>query len=340
MWQRIENWRSKDGAGSDLPGRWINLYPKGENRCTNLLAFQAVYAFYAGQNESETCLFGGYQIGIGEENMFEMKWGEPELSKEHPHLIVILEYLGGIKSILLDPATGQLYSFTDGKQIVATPCDGGYNARYVNGIGIVHPKNPLDGKDSMLRWFEEHANRLEHGHYKLGRLDDWYHCYECIVRYPPIPGASYCSRAVTRGVETVASAMYADEHNGFVISVRVRLLTPSDGQEYMSRDQRGFKTCQLIGQYWKVSVPLTDLSWEIRRDGVNGHMSILIEEGQYATCPNQTWDFMHRSVMEGDESCTMEGYFQCIPGSIAKPLGAAFNVRVAPFPLNWSAFLY
>ncbi len=75
-----------------------------------------------------------------------------------------------MKSILLDPAMGQLYSLTDGKQFVATPCDGGTNARIVDGIGIEHPVNPLDGKDSILRWFEEHVNRLEHGHYKLGLI--------------------------------------------------------------------------------------------------------------------------------------------------------------------------
>ncbi len=91
MWQQIEKWCSEGGTGSPaLPGQWITLCPKGVTQCANLLAFQAVYAFYAGQDSSETCLFGGYQIGIGEENMFEMKWSKPELSKKHPDHIVFL----------------------------------------------------------------------------------------------------------------------------------------------------------------------------------------------------------------------------------------------------------
>ena len=326
--------------------------------CDPLSAFHAVYAFYAGQEANDPPgFFGQYQIG--HDFMVDTMWCEPQfVSIQHQHQTgvgtMLREYIliaegAGLKSICLDPATGQTYYVSNGKQLVATPCEGGVNRSIISGLKSEQPVNPLDGKDSILRWFEEHANRLEQGHYSACRttytVDEKSSSLDCILRYPLIARAPYCSRAVTYGVETVASAMYAEEIDGFVISIDIRVLNPDDGEEYKSPKQRGFDTCELFSPKWKTSrhSPNPDQTSveEVRcKEVVNGYRPVLSEVG-YSTgsydCPGV---FSYQTVLESDMQCTMEGYFQCMPGSIDKPLGAAFQVRVAPLPLVISPFLY
>ena len=67
------------------------------------------------------------------------------------------------------------------------------------------------------------------------------------------------------------------------------LLTPDDGDEYMSPEQRGFETCQLVSRYWKISMkgqrrgprgaepqPIVQ---EVRGEGVIGMYPLLFEGG-------------------------------------------------------------
>jgi len=54
-----------------------------------------------------------------------------------------------------------------------------------------------------------------------------------------------CNRAVTRGVEVIASSIYVPEMRMHIFSIRIRLLAPDDSDEYMSPEQRGFETCQI-----------------------------------------------------------------------------------------------
>ena len=103
--------------------------------------------------------------------------------------------------------------------------------------------------DSLLRWFEEHAYRLESKFLSVGKI----HGFNSIVRYPTVADTANCSRAVTRGVEIVASSIYVPEVRMHIYSIRIRLLTPDDGDEYMTPEQRGFESCQLVSRYWKIS---------------------------------------------------------------------------------------
>ena len=44
--------------------------------------------------------------------------------------------------------------------------------------------------------------------------------------------------------------------------------------------------------------------------------------------------------IKGDTPSFLEGSLQSRPGSLAEPSGEVFDVRVAPFPLKYSQFLY
>jgi len=168
---------------------------------------------------------------------------------------------------------------------------------------------------------------------------------------------------VTRGVEVLASAVLAEEHSRFICSIRMRILTPGDGEEYMCPNQRGFDTCQVISDHWKITKFTPggpSIEKEFRSEGVtNGKYYPLLYEGGYN-------NFMHRvNDINGDvnihelellDSCdgtfafqlsgsadrpgSFEGYVQCVPGSKDEPSGEMFNVMVAPFPLKYSRFLF
>jgi len=146
-------------------------------------------------------------------------------------------------------------------------------------------KNASFQLDSLLRWFEEHANRLQKGFLSVGKIDR----FDSIVRYPTVADTANCSRAVTRGVEVVASSIYVPEMSMHVYSIRIRLLTPDDGDEYMSPEQRGFETCQLVSRYWKISMKgprrgprgaePQPVIQEVRGEGVIGMYPLLFEGG-------------------------------------------------------------
>ena len=170
-------------------------------------------------------------------------------------------------------------------QIFSAATEGYYQARKV-------ASNIADGKDSILRWFEEYTHRLHQHFYAVGILDphddddgDDNSVMFSLLRYPTVNDTASCSRAVTRGVEVVSSATFVEEMGMFVYSIRMRLLTPDDGDDYMSPEQRGFDTCQLVSRHWKISKfpangpPVID---EVRGEGVIGYFPILCEAGPQA----------------------------------------------------------
>jgi len=364
MWQKIEQWCSDEARTKGL-GRVIksSLLPGGSvteclmegTSCWH--AFQAIYAFYAGQCDTTSeiyvpfsGLFGGYQAY---DMASDTRWFKPRRSGSK----VTIAYTP-VEAIELDLKTGQLYFNTYRKQLVATPCVGGINRFVEMGVTFETPANKDDAKDSILRWFEEHANRLQRDYCSVGTLNSDETPSNnnlALLKYPSVADTVHCSRAVTRGIEIVASAVFVevDDSPLFIYSIRMRLLTPEDGEEYMSPEQRGFRMCQLRSRHWKISkkAPNRDEPsvQEVRGDGVVGYYPLLVEGGyvryyssdEGLVCLGEfPGCFRYQSCTEADESGTMEGFLQFSPGNMISPTGPAFNVRVAPFPLEYPQFLY
>ena len=264
------------------------------------------------------------------------------------------------KKIFMDLNTGQLYSLSPANHLlVATPCVGGIVRQHVEHGGVREwPADSTDGKDSILRWFEEHAKRLHHDWYSVGKLlpDERPLNWTSLLIYPTVSDTVHCSRAVTCGIEAIASAVHVGELSPramFVYSIRMRLLTPEDGDEYMPPEQRGFETCQLMSRHWKIckharnrDEPSID---EVRGDGVigcypllseGGYVNYLIDDEGMIFLGDFSGGFAYQSCTEADASGTIEGYLQFVPGSMSSPTGAVFDVRVSPFPLQFQRYLY
>lgn len=386
MWRKIETWcddAERSGSLGEaikstlLPGQvidYLNLVARFDNARDSLDALRAVYSFYMGQelypsrSRGGEGLFGTFQTS----NRVNTSWWDaPAGFCTFSRSYIIIASTSTMKQILLDPATGQLFSHRfQGHCLVATPCAGGIDRRNVSGKTVEHPTNPDDGKDSILRWFEEHANRLHNDYYSVGtvNLDENLLSTSrshALLKFPSVSDTVNCSRAVTRGVEVLASALFDEEKMIYICSIRMRILTPDDGEEYIPPNQRGFDTCQVMSECWK-STKFTpggqSIKKEFRRDGVmNGKYYPQLFEGGY-----NNFNFTHRvNDLNGDENIRkvellgacdgtfafqmyirangqgyFEGYFQCVPGSKDEPSGEMFNVMIAPFPLKYSRFLY
>ena len=168
MWQKIERWcddevsctYGREIKSSLVPGRpW---YTANWACNANLLAYQAVCAFYAGQGDavshSPSGLFGGFHACGTTSNT---GWVKPHPENPMGYIVIATSQM---KDIAIHAPTGQVFSifFEDGNlhQLVSTTCPGGI-VRYT-GMGRVeeHPANLADGRDSILVWFEEIADQL------------------------------------------------------------------------------------------------------------------------------------------------------------------------------------
>ena len=365
MWKRIEEWcddESKSGTlGGQikqtlLPGRALDPNTIGSIRNTKTSAFKAIYSFYSGQNRPNpndaeldnfnpcTGLFGGYHAY----NMFSnTSFEKPDLGHPSGYVTIARDTMKLFRFNLCRHALELVHGERGAlEQHLATPA-------FING------KNASFQLDSLLRWFEEHANRLQKGFLSVGKIDR----FDSIVRYPTVADTANCSRAVTRGVEIVASSIYVPEMRMHIYSIRIRLLTPDDGDEYMSPEQRGFETCQLVSRYWRISTkgprrgprgaepqPVVQ---EVRGEGVIGMYPLLFEGGfrNYVTGEdheleegeNTDGQFSYQSCTQAESpnhSGSIQGALQFRPGSSTEPSGDLFDVQVSSFPLNPSANSY
>jgi hypothetical protein len=343
MWKKIEEWcgdKSKSGTvGRDikeslLPGKAIepNFYGRRyDGEPGHTAAFKAIYAFYSGQRNVDHDylqyanpfggLFGGWSAYdmVSNVRMVEIGTIDPRMP-----LLTIAADINRSKAFALDMRSGR----------VRLEGDEQLNAIF----DLVQPDSAL------LLWFEEHASRLTKNFYSVGNIQD----YESILRYPNIADIENCSRAVTRGVEVVASSIFALEMEMFVYSIRIRLLVPED-EGYMSPEERGFETCQLISRHWIIKDG-SNHTEEVRGDGVIGQYPLLheggftnfegsgihtLEEQEHST--DGTFSYQSAS---GGSSGSFEGYLQFRPGRLEQPTGEDFDVRVAPFPLKLTQFMY
>jgi len=119
----------------------------------------------------------------------------------------------------------------------------------------------------------------------------------------------------------------------------------------MTPEERGFETCQLVSRYWRIDQG--GEVEEIRGEGVIGYYPLLREGGYQNFVSNDGGHTFRKVGGEGNreeyfsyQSCTngeegsMEGQLQFKAGSIRAGDGEVFNVRVAPFPLNFSQYYY
>lgn len=353
LWSKIEHWcRDESLSGtlgpiiqaSLIPGvpidpvrhtlqGTVDIYPGGK-----FSAFKAVFAFYCGQRWNHHIgsfqgLFGGYEAY---DHFSHTRWcpvGRDGLKNflNPLWLIRLAQDSNGLKTFNFDIESGSVDLVLGSRHERQTALAATFN-------------DDNKGDDMILRWFEEHANQLQR--YSVGVMKN---VGESILRFPNLNDRTNCSRSVTRGVEIVASSIHAIEMNFmFVYSIRMRLLGPEDGDDYMTPEQRGFETCQLVSRFWRITQG-TQVN-EVRGEGVIGYYPLLKEgehENFYSEDGGHTLQsrgtergyFVYQSCTDGREEGTMEGSLKFKVGNIFGS-GEEFDVRVAPFPLKYPEFYY
>ena len=227
---------------------------------------------------------------------------------------------------------------------------------------------PIKPEESVLTFFEEYARRLQSGYYATGKLANHQCAGESILAYPSSVDDHRCSRAVTRGVEALASAVLLGQ-GFFVYSLRLRFLAPRAGDGPTPTADPGFDTCQLASHHWTIikegdrcegspdsptkaivehrrgegvfegnmwsrtSYPLLDQQgWRMFVQGQDG--SIVRPSALGAELDDRgTGPSFHQACLERDAS-SVEGVLYFVPGSMAEPKGERFEVRVAPIALD------
>jgi hypothetical protein len=66
---------------------------------------------------------------------------------------------------------------------------------------------------------------------------------------------------------------------GFVDSIRIRLLIPQDGAEYVSPEDRGFDTCHLRSRHWQIANDETGETKRTDEGAIDGLYPRLFEGG-------------------------------------------------------------
>ena len=350
VWQKIENWCDQQGSfglrirESLVPGRAVDVSSLIDEEDDDpdpmdfiYSAVQSIWCFYGGQKRPRTnddCfagLLGGYNAydlcsctrlvdveeimaqrrGMGQSFGNMLPFAYSRMVRPHK-MIVIVRDLG---RAFVAVAQGNLR---------VMPCD-------------------------VIEWLDIYASRLEQGVYECDEIiPSRYAPFDTrsILLYPSIADSTgRTSRAVTRGIEVVASGVDAVERPGmFIYSIRIRLLQPGE-DGYMTPSERGFTTCQLRSRHWIISQGDDGEPEHVRGDGVVG-MYPLLKEGGYDLYEGQTaataqeagtdceGKFSYQSATEASEDGTLEGSLLFVPGSLASPTGKEFDVQVAPFRLG------
>jgi len=216
-------------------------------------------------------------------------------------------------------------------------------------LRCLHPNT--ENHDGLLLWFEEYTRRLENGIYVAGAiLPDMPEMTSGVVLFPckptltsPSDGALQdVSRAVTRGIEVVASSLYLGA-SGWSYSIRIQLLPPShpDG---LTEEERGFATCQLHRRHWEVRSPNGQVD-HVNGAGVIGKYPIFFEGG-FQDCEQERYGnalvmlqrrsgvFVYQSMSGGVmPGSSFGGELMMVPGDLQHPTGPAFDVTVGRFVL-------
>ena len=345
LWKKVEKWCNDESMSKNIgPIIMSTLHPGVpfgrslvEDGYLNgeLSAFIAIHAFYSGQSWGGELferhgsvlpgLFGGYSVY---DNVSHTCWCTPDVLSGTK--LLVGKDVNEMKLVLFDYESGDVELH--------------YRSPRLHHVSMKAVHVDSDTDDEFLRWFENHVDQL--GNFSVSNLTP-NNGFKSILRFPNVNDISNCSRAVTKGIEVVASSVYAPEiGNMFVYSIRIRLLSPDD-EGYMSPEERGFDTCQLTSRYWRITQG-GEVN-EVRGEGVVGYYPLL-REGGYRNLfsddggrtfheedddeVNTEQHFSYQSCTGGGEG-SMEGYLQFQAGSIETGTGEIFDVRVAPFPLKF-----
>jgi len=199
--------------------------------------------------------------------------------------------------------------------------------------------------DGLMHWFEEFVHRLEGGMYKKQALKPERIDRQGICLFP-VSGTEI-SRCVTRGVEVTASCIYMPEHpQGWTYSITFQLVCMSS--------ERGFNTCQLHTRKWEIQEDGQNPRF-VNGEGVVGFFPILADGGwvlNKESDPHGQYRDLEEGHVEGPfryQSCagrnaSMKGFFggelTFVPGTISRPTGPPFQVRLKPFRLQVPAYIY
>eukprot|EP00812_Abedinium_dasypus_P010007 NODE_3654_length_759_cov_175.791193.p2 GENE.NODE_3654_length_759_cov_175.791193~~NODE_3654_length_759_cov_175.791193.p2 ORF type:complete len:208 (+),score=45.63 NODE_3654_length_759_cov_175.791193:3-626(+) len=203
-------------------------------------------------------------------------------------------------------------------------------------------REPADG---LLRWFEEYVRRLEEGIYGILTLRPELPFPTAALSLFPIGGPEH-HRSVHRGVEVTCSCVYMPEHShGWTYSITLMLVAP--------KEERGFETCQLHSRAWEITADGCPMQL-VRGEGLIGFYPILSDGGwELNTESDPHEQYRHEAGhMEGPfryQSCsgrmtdmcgTFGGELTFLPGTIGRPTGPPFQVRMKPMRLYVPEFIY
>ena len=322
-----------------------------------LLACQAIFAFYNGQksptdNQSLfSGLLGGYSAyerctctRLVSQTAPRQNHAGPGLGDED---IVLAISFRRNKLFVLDSSSGRVFFYS--------------TASFIKVPAVPLISDTLDQFDSALIWLEEYAGRLEGGYFKAGEIVPYIGITEGILLFPSLctsrlqnsAAAGHrrvqaVSRAVTRGVEVIASSVFTPEFLemglAHIYSIRIRLLT-QDESDYASVSDRGFETCQLRDRHWHIRDDRQGKTDRIDGPGVIGYYPLFREGGYRADMDDRVG--VEEIGVFAYQSCSGPGHgsfwgsLSFVPGSRKRPTGDIFEVEVAPFALDMNPpFLY
>ncbi|KAL3904450.1 MAG: hypothetical protein SGARI_004917 [Bacillariaceae sp.] len=217
---------------------------------------------------------------------------------------------------------------------------------------LIRVTNRQSIKEELFIWLEEYVRRLNEGEFDVGGIGSNQDGPKGIILFPRyVPGASaklvngipVVSRKITRGVEVIASAIWDPRlvsDMGFIYAIRIRLLTPEDGDEYVSPEDRGFSTCRLLQRHWRIVNDETGRTEVVDGDGVIGMTPILREGGYREQGEDFNGTFQYQSCTGPMERGSFGGHlaFEARPENGAASL---FDVELGSFALDCQPdFLY
>lgn len=361
MWKAIYQWcanaeRAGDSVGATVlaslrtkAGMRYKDWPKEVQTKRGLRACQAVYAFFGGQYHHSydmTSMFDGVLGGYNAYGYYSSTSLEKPMVMSARNAVVVaicrLSIRQGLQKLYyVDFDTGGLYFPSDDAPI-----------HLVNTNNNSTDSNSLrPDPDEFLLWMEEYANRLTSGRYRVNdALDTDPNAIELYPNFPfdepPVvtEGIQEVSRAVTRGVEVIASAVFVPQARlrfGYIYSIRIRLLDRANEVGYLSEAERGFRCCQLVSRHWRITDDSTGETDQIDGEGVIGMYPIL-KEGSFIVDDTVTHGtFRYQSCTGRVSRGSFCGHLRFVPGTIQNPTGRPFNVELRPFVLDdRPAYLY
>eukprot|EP00995_Heteronema_vittatum_P001899 NODE_126_length_1856_cov_354.967903_g86_i0.p1 GENE.NODE_126_length_1856_cov_354.967903_g86_i0~~NODE_126_length_1856_cov_354.967903_g86_i0.p1 ORF type:complete len:489 (-),score=125.71 NODE_126_length_1856_cov_354.967903_g86_i0:389-1804(-) len=196
------------------------------------------------------------------------------------------------------------------------------------------------GKHGLVRWMEEYSHRLTAGVYRAAALFPDEEASRGINLFPQA-GPDW-TRAVTRGIQVTASAVYTPESPDSCFAYSIQLLI-------VDAAALQFPSAQLLTRHWRIKDAAGHVR-DVEGHGVIGKFPVLRPGGyrddeQGTQGPECEGTFVYQSCsgpMAGVPPG--KGYFggslQMIPGTIEEPLGDPFDIVVEEFPIYVPDFVY